>query len=411
MVQAFNIPTPVNYLGNAMQINRQNAQQDQQNALIQRDQSMQEQKFSAEQSAAQAAREEMQRKRKQEALGTAAMALSRLPRARREEAYQALYIDDPDWVAAVGQETANAPIQNPRLLDDFYVNATVNKNNQLTDEQKAAQARQMKEAETVPTWEWVRGPNGQPMRRAINPFSAEAGQGVVGSADPNSTLSAETQAAQQALTRSEGNADRNERRLDREARANGFGGINIKDEATLRREFNGLTSNRRALRSAYSSIRQLSNGGAQNDIGLVYQIMKMHDPTSVVRETEFATAQNAAGVPDRIRNQWNKVKSGAFLNPEQRKEIVATAENLMRGADEQYSMLSQQYQQLALASGLDPRRIVLPEAPIPPPTKPSAAPRGANLPAKNSKGWILEIDGRNRAYVNPRNRNEFEVVK
>jgi len=39
----------------------------------------------------------------------------------------------------------------------------------------------------------------------------------------------------------------------------------------------------------------------------------MLDPGSVVRESEFATAQNAAGVPDQVRNMYNKVLSGTRL--------------------------------------------------------------------------------------------------
>jgi hypothetical protein len=34
--------------------------------------------------------------------------------------------------------------------------------------------------------------------------------------------------------------------------------------------------------------------------------MKMLDPTSVVREGEFATAQNAASIPIKIVNMYNK---------------------------------------------------------------------------------------------------------
>ena len=42
-----------------------------------------------------------------------------------------------------------------------------------------------------------------------------------------------------------------------------------------------------------SSINQNSGAG---DIATVYQFMKALDPTSVVRETEFSTAANSAGL-------------------------------------------------------------------------------------------------------------------
>jgi len=34
--------------------------------------------------------------------------------------------------------------------------------------------------------------------------------------------------------------------------------------------------------------------------------MKILDPGSVVREGEFATAQNSAGIPERIRAKYNR---------------------------------------------------------------------------------------------------------
>ena len=39
-----------------------------------------------------------------------------------------------------------------------------------------------------------------------------------------------------------------------------------------------------------------------SDMSLVFGFMKMLDPSSVVRETEYATAKNATGVPDQVRN-------------------------------------------------------------------------------------------------------------
>ena len=39
-----------------------------------------------------------------------------------------------------------------------------------------------------------------------------------------------------------------------------------------------------------------------------------------MREGEFATAQNAAGVPDRLRAMYNNVASGQRMTPEQAAE-------------------------------------------------------------------------------------------
>lgn len=72
---------------------------------------------------------------------------------------------------------------------------------------------------------------------------------------------------------------------------------------------------------------------AAGDISFIYQYMKMLDPGSVVREGEFATAQNATGVPERISNAYNRALRGERLNPRQRQEFLGTAGELANVAN------------------------------------------------------------------------------
>lgn len=72
-------------------------------------------------------------------------------------------------------------------------------------------------------------------------------------------------------------------------------------------------------------------GTAAADIGMIFMFMKALDPTSVVRENEQATAQNATGVPDRIRNLYNNILSGNRLNATQRAEFFEAAEGSVTG--------------------------------------------------------------------------------
>ena len=73
---------------------------------------------------------------------------------------------------------------------------------------------------------------------------------------------------------------------------------------------------------------------AAGDLALIFNYMKMLDPGSVVREGEFATAQNTAGVPDRVLNSYNRALEGTRLNPKQRKEFTKQAESLFDIASE-----------------------------------------------------------------------------
>jgi hypothetical protein len=70
-------------------------------------------------------------------------------------------------------------------------------------------------------------------------------------------------------------------------------------------------------RTMISSQDAAKRGSPQAQIALVFSFMKTLDPGSVVRESEYATAKNAAGVPERVRNQYNKLLDGSFLSPEQ----------------------------------------------------------------------------------------------
>lgn len=74
-----------------------------------------------------------------------------------------------------------------------------------------------------------------------------------------------------------------------------------------------------AMESAYE------NANAAGDIALITSYMKMLDPGSTVRESEFATAQFAASVPDNIRNMYNKVLSGERLTEKQRQQFMGVA--------------------------------------------------------------------------------------
>lgn len=80
------------------------------------------------------------------------------------------------------------------------------------------------------------------------------------------------------------------------------------------------------------------NPSAAGDLSLIFAYMKMLDPTSVVREGEFATAQNAAGVPTQIANVWNKAVNGERLSEFQRTDFINQSSKLYQAA------LSQQKQ-------------------------------------------------------------------
>lgn len=102
-------------------------------------------------------------------------------------------------------------------------------------------------------------------------------------------------------------------------------------EDKLRKEYLTQTKPYQEVKSAYGRVLSSQNT-AVGDISLIFGYMKMLDPGSVVREGEFATAQNAAGVPDRITNLYNKVISGQRLNQSQRDSFKGQAKGLYDSA-------------------------------------------------------------------------------
>jgi hypothetical protein len=83
------------------------------------------------------------------------------------------------------------------------------------------------------------------------------------------------------------------------------------------------------------------------DIGLIFSFMKVLDYNSTVREGEAATAQNAANVPDRIRNIYNQIIAGTRLQPAQRQEYVNAMKESAKTQFDQLKPIVSQYENIA----------------------------------------------------------------
>ena len=132
----------------------------------------------------------------------------------------------------------------------------------------------------------------------------------------------------------------------------------FEQEKKLRDEFDKSSKSFVTIRDAYSKMMaNKDNPSAYGGMALIYGLMKLYDPESVVRESEYATAQNAAGVPDRIRNMWNKALSGDPVNESQRGEILKTAESMYTAQQQNYSRSRDQFNRLAAGYKLNPENV------------------------------------------------------
>ncbi len=94
------------------------------------------------------------------------------------------------------------------------------------------------------------------------------------------------------------------------------------------------------------------------DLALIFNYMKMLDPGSTVREGEFATAQNSAGLPEILRAKYNKVMSGERLAPKTRAEFTDKAKDLYKSQEQGYEKVINNYSAIAKRNGLPVEDVV-----------------------------------------------------
>ena len=139
-----------------------------------------------------------------------------------------------------------------------------------------------------------------------------------------------------------------------------IGSENFNRSEKLRKSFEGQTKDFVKVRDAYRRIEAAAKKPtAAGDMALIFNFMKVLDPGSTVREGEFATAQNATGVPSRVMNMYNNIISGERLNPVQRKDFVGQANNLYTAQLGGLEQLENQYTGLAQSFGLNPKNVII----------------------------------------------------
>lgn len=110
-----------------------------------------------------------------------------------------------------------------------------------------------------------------------------------------------------------------------------------------------------SLEKLLSGAKQQSAAG---DITMVFNFMKMNDPNSAVLPGEYATAQNAGGVDERVRAFYNSLLDGQRLTPSQRKDFLTTAKAMFESAIAAKDERARHFTSLAQAYGIDPSLVI-----------------------------------------------------
>jgi len=143
------------------------------------------------------------------------------------------------------------------------------------------------------------------------------------------------------------------------------GGGAFKQENTLRDEYNTLTKDFRTVQDAFNKINGTSNTGA-GDMSLLYSYVKLLDPGSVVRESEFATAAASGSFGQQIQGAVSRIMSGERLPDSLRASFKAEAKRIYEGQKAGYDNAGKQYSDLARKAGIDPSSVVIPYDTAPP---------------------------------------------
>ena len=145
-----------------------------------------------------------------------------------------------------------------------------------------------------------------------------------------------------------------EKLLERKTKAGGMA-------TDLRKEFQG-NKVYKDTQEISSALRRAQSSGATpaGDIALIFSYMKLLDPGSTVREGEYASARDTAGVPDRVRNLYNQALTGRILGEAQRSDFLGQSNRLWNAQLESYNRLASQFSSLAERYGVPSGDVVLP---------------------------------------------------
>jgi hypothetical protein len=139
-----------------------------------------------------------------------------------------------------------------------------------------------------------------------------------------------------------------------------------------------------AIDGAYRQInKSLDAGTAAGDLAASTKLMKLLDPTSVVRESELAMAMQATGKLDQLYNYANKIATGQFLSPKQKGEFRTLATEFYNSAGEQYNIKRGEYADIAKRNDINVPDVVGAEVKLKPQI--IKTPDGKNKPASAEK--------------------------
>jgi hypothetical protein len=152
-------------------------------------------------------------------------------------------------------------------------------------------------------------------------------------------------------------------------------------EEKIRKEWQGRSKMYSELQGTFNTLQaSASSANGPGDIALITGFMKMLDPGSVVRETEFATARDTAGLFTQLQNRLEKAQNGQLLSPKQRSEYVALSQKYLDSAQKKADQEKKDLGIVVKNYRLNPENVFGAEQAPPPPLPTSATVGGVTYP-------------------------------
>lgn len=136
------------------------------------------------------------------------------------------------------------------------------------------------------------------------------------------------------------------------------------DDLSTFRERHPITKRTNEVAAQYNSLKS-SKDTAAGDLSFLYRYMKILDPGSTVREGEFATAEQARGVPESVIAKYNKVRSGQRLTRRQKAEYMDEASSAYNAQIVAQKDLDAGLEEKAKLRGLNPKAVFVSKRPEP----------------------------------------------
>lgn len=132
-------------------------------------------------------------------------------------------------------------------------------------------------------------------------------------------------------------------------------------ETKLRSEFEGdasVKTYRTVVPIFDAMVDAAKRDNKASDLNIVYGLAKLMDPTSVVRESEFAMAAQAGNFGERIQGLVNMMAGGGRLVPELRAQLLEEAKSRVDAYKTTHDQVASKYRDLAKQYLVKPENVV-----------------------------------------------------